>query len=146
MKTIFTLSSRACLIALGMMLYSGAAPAQEQKLDIGKIEYNAKCAICHGATGKGNGSMSDYLRITPTDLTQLAKKNHGVLPSNRLFDVIDGNNVPSHGNREMPIWGKEFRAEDANYYKEAHGNYDSQALVRARILALLEYIDRIQER
>jgi mono/diheme cytochrome c family protein len=146
MKTLFTLSSRACLIAVGMLLYSGASSAEEQKIDLGKNEYNAKCAICHGVNGKGSGPMSGYLRVTPSDLSQLARKNHGVLPTNRLFDVIDGNNVPSHGSRDMPIWGKEFRAEDAGYYKEARGNYDSQALVRARILALLEYIDRIQER
>lgn len=146
MKNTLTLCSRACLIAAGIMLYSGAASAQEQKIDFGKHEYDANCAICHGMNGKGSGLMTGYLRISPPDLTQLAKKNRGVLPTNRLFDIIEGNKVPSHGTRDMPVWGREFSIEDAGYYKEARGNYDPQALVRARILTLMEYLDRIQER
>jgi hypothetical protein len=42
----------------------------------------------------------------------------------------------------MPVWGREYRIKDAEYYGEV--NYDSTALVRARILTLLEYINRLQ--
>lgn len=132
-------------IVLGMAVFSTGAIAQ-QKVDLGKQEYEAKCASCHGVSGKGDGPLAGLLKKTPPDLTQLAKKNGGVLPTGRLFDVIEGNNVPSHGTREMPVWGREFRVEDAQYLKEARGNYDSAALVRARVLMLLEYVDRLQAR
>lgn len=142
---------RTCLIAVGMagMALSSAAvfaQQQQQKADLGMRLFDINCASCHGAYGKGDGPMVDLLRRRPPDLTQLAKKNRGVLPMNRLFEVIEGGAVSSHGTRDMPIWGREFRIEDAEYYREARGNYDSAAMVRARILMLLEYIDRIQVR
>lgn len=138
--------NKACLITVGMVLYSGAVFAQQQKMDLGKREFEVNCAICHGVDGKGNGPMAGLLRRSPANLTQMAKKNQGVLPMNRMFDVIEGGSVPSHGTRDMPIWGRVFRIEDAEYYKEARGSYDAAALVRARILMLIEYVDRIQER
>jgi hypothetical protein len=52
--------------------------------------------------------------------------------------------VPSHGSRDMPIWGRAYRIIDAEYYIDAP--YDENALVRARILSLLEYLNRIQVR
>lgn len=137
--------SKAQLIIFGITLISTGALAQ-QKMDFGKQEYEAKCASCHGVSGRGDGPLAGLLKKSPSDLTQLAKKNGGVLPTGRLFDVIEGNNVPSHGTRDMPVWGREFRIEDAQYLKEARGNYDPTALVRARILMLLEYIDRLQAR
>lgn len=138
-------TSKVLPVFLGMALFSTGAAAQ-QKVDLGKQEYEAKCASCHGANGKGDGPLAGLLKKSPPDLTQLAKKNGGVLPTGRLFEVIEGNNVPSHGTRDMPVWGREFRIEDAQFMKEARGNYDPTALVRARILMLLEYIDRLQAR
>ena len=136
-----------CLVVAGMALCSEAALAQQQReTDLGKFIFDVNCASCHGASGKGNGSMAEELRRTPTDLTQLAKKNQGILPAALMFEVIEGKNVPAHGTREMPIWGREFMVEDARYYREARSDYDSAALVRARILTLIEYINRIQER
>lgn len=139
--------TRAALATAGLTLCLGTAFAQAQKTtDLGKREFDTNCASCHGVDGKGNGPIGELLRRSPPDLTQLAKKNGGVFPMTRLFDVIDGGNVPSHGTREMPVWGREFRIQDAEYYIEARGNYDSAALVRARVLTLLEYINRLQVR
>ncbi len=118
------------------------APQAQQRVDVGKREFESNCASCHGRDGKGSGPISDLLRRSPPDLTQLAKKNGGVLPMNRLYEVIDGSNVPGHGTRDMPVWGRDYRIKDAEHYGEVA--YDPEALVRARILALLEYINRIQ--
>lgn len=139
-------TGKACLIAVGMAVCSGALFAQQVKTDLGKREYESNCASCHGVDGKGNGPFGELLRRSPPDLTQLSKKNQGVFPMGRLYDVVEGGSVPSHGTREMPIWGREFKIQDAEYYIEARGNYDSAALVRARILTLLEYINRLQVR
>lgn len=86
------------------------------------------------------------LRVSATDLTQLARKNQGILPVTRMYDVIQGEGVPSHGSRDMPIWGRTYLVEDAQRLIEARGNYDAAAMVRGRILMLIEYINRLQVR
>lgn len=131
---------------LALVLFSGLAWAQQTKPDLGKREFENNCASCHGMDGKGNGPMGNLLRVGPPDLTQLAKKNQGVLPMNRMYEVIEGGTVLAHGTRDMPIWGREYRIDDAEHLREARGNYDAAALVRARILLLLEYINRLQAR
>lgn len=118
----------------------------QPKVDLGKQEFDASCAICHGMNAKGIGPFSQNLARNPPDLTQLTKMNQGVFPMARLYELIEGNNVPAHGTRDMPIWGREFRAQDTDTYREIQGHYDPAALVRVRILLLLEYINRLQAR
>jgi mono/diheme cytochrome c family protein len=110
--------------------------------DVGQREFEANCASCHGRDGKGKGPLVPFLTKSPPDLTQLARQNGGVLPVARLYDVIDGTAVPAHGSRDMPVWGRDYRIKDAEYYQEAP--YNPEAQVRARILALLEYLSRLQ--
>ena len=131
-------------LALGLVVLAGQALAQARPaaVDPGKREFDANCASCHGSSGKGNGALVPFLTRSPPDLTQLAKKNGGVLPMSRLYDVIDGASVPAHGARDMPVWGRDYRIKDAEYFMEAP--YNAEAHVRARILGLLEYINRIQ--
>ena len=128
--------------AVVLMLACASVAAQPKGQDFGRSEYEANCASCHGVDGKGVGPLQELLRTRPTDLTLLAKNNQGIFPLGRLYDVIDGQNVPSHGTREMPVWGRDYRIKDAAYYMDVP--YDAAALVRSRILALLEYINRIQ--
>jgi mono/diheme cytochrome c family protein len=129
------------LSLIGLTLCSGISLAQ-QKIDFGKREFETNCASCHGISGKGNGILVEHLRKSPPDLTLLAKNNQGVLPMNRLYEVIEGANVPAHGSRDMPVWGRDYRIKDAEYYVDVP--YDAPGLVRARILALLEYLNRLQ--
>lgn len=131
------------LTVLGLALCGGAVMAQ-QKMDFGKREFEANCASCHGVDGKGKGPIVELLRRSPPDLTQLAKNNQGVFPMNRLYEVIEGGNVAGHGGRDMPVWGRDYRIKDAERMMEAP--YDAEAMVRTRILALLEYINRLQVR
>lgn len=138
--------SRAVLLVSGLAFCATAALAQPAVYDAGKLEYMDNCASCHGVDGKGNGPLGNLLQRSPPDLTLLAKNNQGVLPMNRLYEVLDGANVPSHGTRDMPVWGREYRIEEAQRLREARRHYDEPAVVRARILTLLEYISRIQAR
>lgn len=130
---------------MALVLCGGAATAQTVN-DPGKIEFANNCAACHGIDGKGNGPLGNLLQRSPPDLTLLAKNNNGVLPMNRLYEVMAGEGVPSHGSRDMPIWGKEYLVEESQRLREARGAYDAPAVVRARILTLLEYVARIQAR
>lgn len=134
----------SALLALISAASLSVAMAQTAVPDPGKQEFMDNCAACHGADGRGNGPLGELLRKSPPDLTLLAKKNQGVLPINRLYTVVDGADVPSHGTRDMPVWGREYKIEAAQQLREARGQYDSAALVRARVLVLLEYISRIQ--
>lgn len=118
------------------------AQAKGQKVDMGKREFESNCASCHGTSGKGNGPITDLLKKSPPDLTQLTKKNNGVFPMERLYKMIEGGDVAAHGGRDMPVWGRDYRLQAAEYYMDAP--YDPEAFVRARILTLLEYINRLQ--
>ena len=93
--------------------------------------------MCHGPDGKGGGPFSPQLKEWPPDLTQLAKKNHGVYPEMRVTEAIDGEfGKPSHGSAEMPIWGPVFRTM-------AHGRKDS---AQFRISSLVKYLESMQEK
>ena len=131
-------------VAAAGLALSSAALAQgiSQRVDFGKKEYESNCAVCHGMTGKGDGPIVELLTKSPPDLRQLAQKNGGVLPLSRLYEVIDGGGVAAHGSRDMPIWGHDYKLQAAEYYFEVP--YDPEAYTRAKILALLEYISRLQ--
>jgi mono/diheme cytochrome c family protein len=142
MKTWMKSTLTASMLAV--MLSQGASYAQSTRTDIGKIEFESNCASCHGVSGKGGGPAVEWLRKSPTDLTTLTKRNAGVFPVSRMYDMIEGSNVASHGTRDMPVWGMDYRIKAAEYYYEVP--YDPEVYVRSRILALIEYINRLQER
>jgi hypothetical protein len=77
------------------------------------------------------------------DLTTLSKRNNGIFPFQRVYEVIDGTEtIKAHGTREMPIWGTAYRAEVVKEYFDVP--YGPEAYVRSHILALIEYISRLQ--
>lgn len=120
-----------------------AAEKAVRKIDLGKMEYESNCASCHGASGKGDGVLRPYLTKSTTDLTMLSKQNGGVFPINRVYEVIDGRtDVKAHGGRDMPVWGRDYSIKAAEYYIDVP--YDPDAYVRGRILALIDYIYRLQ--
>jgi mono/diheme cytochrome c family protein len=131
------------LLGLAAICAAGAAHAQTG-LDLGKREYVFNCGGCHGETGKGDGPYMTFLK-RPADITQLAKKNNGVFPVSRVYEIIDGRqDVAAHGPRDMPIWGRDYQAKAGEYYVDVP--YNPEVFVRVRILALIEYLDRLQVR
>lgn len=119
------------------------SPSAAEGFDAGKREYDENCASCHGPGGKGDGAFRELLKTTVPDLTVLAKNNGGVFPVGRVYEVIDGRQeVASHGPREMPIWGADYSVVAAPAFDDYP--FDAEVLVRARILALMEYIYRLQ--
>lgn len=132
------------LSAIVLALAPGMALGQASP-DPGKTEYLAKCAVCHGLSGKGEGSFGEVLKAQMPDLTTLAKRNGGALPVDRVLMNIDGRATPrAHGTSEMPIWGSRYTAEAAPRYDDYR--YNSEAFVQARLLALVDYINRLQVR
>lgn len=130
------------MLSVALIGFAAASVSAQTRPDFGKREFEANCASCHGVGGKGNGPITDLLRKSPPDLTLLAKNNGGVFPIARLYDVIEGGSVAAHGTRDMPVWGLDYRIKAAEHFQEAP--YDPEAYVRARILALVEYLSRLQ--
>ena len=104
--------------------------------DTGSSLFRAHCASCHGTDARGNGPVAGQLRHMPSDLTQYTRRNGGIFPSERVYRIIDGRDVAAHGDREMPVWGEAFRMMPGS----------SPAAVKARIEAIVRYLQGIQER
>jgi len=134
----------AATAALAASCACGPAVGQANK-DFGRREYMSNCAVCHGVDGQGKGPLyaTGFLAREPTDLTRLASANRGVFPIERVYQVIDGRQaVSAHGPRDMPVWGDEYYEEGA--LPDVLGVVSPEAYVRARILALIDYLARMQ--
>ena len=141
---------KAVAFVITAMSFSACALAQD--IDIGKIEYQSNCASCHGMDAKGDGPVSKELKTRPTDLTLIAKKNKGVFPLNAVYRIIDGRDqIASHGTKEMPVWGYRF-VPPSHYNLRPADDYifapplSPEAVVHGRIMAVIDYLDRIQEK
>ena len=133
----------AALLGVALIGCMGIAYAQEKKFDFGKREYDSNCASCHGLKGKGDGPYKPFLTKSPSDLTTLSKRNAGIYPFHSVYAIIDGRqDVAGHGPRDMPVWGAQYSIKSAETYMEVA--YPPEAFVRSRILALTEYISRLQ--
>jgi mono/diheme cytochrome c family protein len=132
---------------IALTVFSAEVFAQAGRVDVGQREFESSCAVCHGVNGTGNGPYWEILQQPrrATDLTTLATRNGGVFPVSRIYDMIEnGGSVPAHGTRDMPIWGTVYRIQAGPLYSGVQ--YDPEAYVRTRILALIEYLDRLQLR
>jgi mono/diheme cytochrome c family protein len=111
-------------------------PAPYTSASSGEAMYVAYCASCHGKDGKGDGPAASALKSVPSDLTQLAAKNKGKFPENRVAETIKGDfDTPSHGSKEMPVWGPIFASMGTT----------SDGLMQLRIRNLTKYIASLQQ-
>jgi mono/diheme cytochrome c family protein len=135
-------SSAVAVVAAGgmwLLAQTGAARAQTvETTESGDSLYRTYCASCHGQQGRGDGPVAQFLKVPPANLTQIAKRNNGVFPSEKVHQIIDGRQVArSHGASQMPVWGDAFsKATTAS----------DAAAVSARIKALVEYLATQQEK
>lgn len=107
---------------------------------VGAEMFQQYCAACHGASGVGDGPTAGELRTPPADLTRIAARREGRFPDADIARFIDGRfDVPAHGTREMPIWGRKLGEAVAE-------GTESDEVARGRILALVEYLKSIQKK
>jgi mono/diheme cytochrome c family protein len=128
MTTIRKIFGSTALAAVTAISCTGALADAPQ---MGRAHYEAKCAVCHGADGKGNGPVANMLTQKPSDLTMMSKNNNGVFPFWTAYD----------GTREMPVWGKQF-------YQASRGGsqgISAETIVRGQIMELLIYLRSIQQ-
>ncbi|ESY75303.1 MULTISPECIES: hypothetical protein [unclassified Mesorhizobium] len=59
----------------------------------------------------------------------------------RVFAVIDGRTtVPEHGDRDMPVWGRQFLPGDTRKY----GQNGGEIVTTERIHGLAGYVQTLQ--
>jgi mono/diheme cytochrome c family protein len=94
----------------------------------GAALFRINCAGCHGTNARGNGPIAEFINAQVPDLTRIAERNGGEFPTERIFQVIDGQSGSTvHGSRHMPVWGYEFfgaEADDAVAHRDATGKVD----------------------
>lgn len=134
LRTIAVLS--LCAMAVAAPVFADEKSRQTPIVS-GEDEFLWNCAECHGFEGKGDGPLAKALVATPADLTQIARKNVGVFPKEKLFDVIAGrSSVMGHQSFQMPKFWERFRPS------EGRPGYDS---AEVRIKAIIDYLETIQE-
>jgi len=110
-------------------------PASPTSPAAGQEMFNTYCAACHGSEGKGNGPAASAMKKTPANLTELTARNGGKFPELKVFGMIKGDmDTPSHGSRDMPVWGSVFSSMGKG----------SQGEVQLRISNLTAYVQSIQ--
>jgi len=110
-------------------------PAKPTSPASGQEMYTSYCAVCHGTNGRGGGPAAEALRVPPSDLTTLARKNGGKYPSDHVASAIQGDlRLPAHGSKEMPVWGKVFWRMSEGHSSE----------VQLRVTNLNKYIESLQ--
>lgn len=147
------ISSIVLVAGLGLM------PAGAQDADAGRAEYLAHCASCHGIDGKGiarTGGTKDRA----ADLTKLARRTGGTFSSDAVYDMIDGRRAIRSHHNAMPIWGCRYPAEPVpRRAKKRFRGYqqkplesllnlscDPEDVIRARIEAVVKYLESIQQK
>jgi mono/diheme cytochrome c family protein len=125
--------------------------AAAQPFDLGKREYESNCAVCHGPAAKGDGPYMKFMAYKGTgrgDLTLIAKRNAGSFPFQRVYEIIDGTQeLDAHGPRGMPIWGSDYAHQARDAYRDENymrAPFDPELYTRTRILALTDYLNRLQ--
>ena len=135
-------SYRAVAIAAAVFVVIGLYGTSLAAEDAGKKDFIENCAPCHGTDGKGHGAALYVIpNAKPPDLTVLSRTNGGRFPTKRVYRSIDGRNgIPSHKRFDMPFWGTTFQPEGKEFTPA------SDAAVKARIMKIVAYIKRLQEK
>ena len=130
------------IIAGVLVLFAGYVYAEVD--NIGKLEFQKNCAVCHGIDGKGNTQALDFLKQAPPDLTQISNRHSGKYPYKQIYKQIeDPTGIRAHGSQEMPIWGERYSSEVIDKYGPLDTNHSGA--VQARILELVFYLANIQK-
>jgi mono/diheme cytochrome c family protein len=128
-----------------LLLSPVASPAQEPwdtgRSVHGQVTFELTCAVCHGIDGKGEPAAGTQQIVAAPALTDLARRNAGVFPSEQIFRIIDGRDAGTAHGGEMPAWGLLFLHD----FQQGLPGVDYERLAQQRIADLVDYIRSIQE-
>jgi mono/diheme cytochrome c family protein len=138
MRAVGKMIGIAVLVVLtGVALSTG----RRAEFDFGKREYEARCAGCHGPSGKGDGVNRAWLDRSPTDLTVLAKNNGGEFPYWHVYVVVEGR---LERGRDMPCFKDVYEAAAAEDHLDVP--YETDRYRDTRLAAVADYLVRLQVR
>jgi mono/diheme cytochrome c family protein len=101
----------------------------------GADEFQRYCALCHGPDGRGVGPLSDAMKKSAADLSQISKHNGGHFPFSKVAATIrDGGGVAEHDTTRMPAWGKVLSADS------------DPVRAKAIIFEITQYVEALQEK
>jgi mono/diheme cytochrome c family protein len=126
-------------VTAALLLIGSSAFAADNAADYsGSDLYRMYCKSCHGLSAKGDGALAPQMRVRPTDLTTLAKRDGGEWKADKVGRIIDGRNpLKGHGGPDMPIWGDAFKSSTEGF---------DDGAVKAKIKALVEHLESLQEK
>lgn len=129
---------RAGLLAFVMVpLWVLPLSAAGKKDFDGKTLFEINCAVCHGATGAGNGAAAQNLEVAPKPLATLTKRNGGTFPEDYVRRIIDGREeLRAHRTGAMPVWG--------TYFRMRHDGLAPDASTETIVQFLVEYVRSVQ--
>lgn len=145
--------------ALAIVAAAGfCAAAHAQEADAGQAEYLVHCASCHGSDGRGSDRVG--AKSSALDLTTLAKRSSGVFSAYSVYEMIDGRRAIRSHHSSMPIWGCRYESDPVpRVWKKRVRGYrqkpleellnlscDSEEVIRARIQAVVGYLESIQRK
>lgn len=118
-----------------------AMPAYAQDANVGQTTYVDACAGCHGAQANGDGPMTEIMTVAVPDLTGLTARYDGVFPWLKVVHIVDGRTgLRGHGGA-MPLFGSLFKGDTT----VADAPDGSPVIVSKRVLAVVEYLESIQQ-
>ena len=120
------------------LVFIGASLLHAADAKPGKEMYLQYCSSCHGQDGRGDSSVSAFLKIKVPDLTLLKKNNKGVYPMDQVISTIDGRRKPRlHGDPKMPVWGESF-------IRETKDPKSGEVIVVEKEKGIAEYVGKLQ--
>jgi len=101
---------RGFALLIGAAVVLGACVGQNMpEPGEGAALFAENCAMCHGATARGDGELADEIRAElgrrPSDLTTIARRNDGVFPRAEVLSYIDGYTRGRLPEQNMPEFG-----------------------------------------
>jgi hypothetical protein len=158
------LASVGTLLALGLTAFP-------DEFDVGKAQFLANCAVCHGTDAKGDGPLGATLKAKPADLTLLAKRSNGGFSPDAVYKLVDGRDpVRAHLSVEMPVWGCRYerpkvlplrkvqkrsytlapksqrRVPEAPLESLLNLPCEPESVIKDRIESIIVYLSQIQEK
>ena len=128
-------------IAAPILLLMGLQACSPTSSNTGRTIYADKCAVCHGASGKGDGELASLLETQPADLTRIAARRDGTWPMLEVMGIIDGYSKRYLPGSEMPIYD-EFLEGNLVSFDTGNG---IQQRTPAGLLAIARYLETIQD-
>ena len=139
---------------LALAVVSSLAMAGDKVSETAKADFAAYCASCHGVDGMGNGPLADTLKVKPTDLTVISKKNDGIFLTRCC---ARRSRAGSWAWRARTVRGKCLSGVRSSARSPNHppggsgGDYSGSfaqcvnLAARARVMNIADYIESIQK-